>query len=233
MSDDMKTTRPLFDAAILRQALADSVKKLSPGSQARNPVIFTVYAGAVMTTLWAVQAGLGRGDAPFGFVASVSFWLWATVFFRQLRRGRCRGPGQCPGRGPAGPAPGRDGQEAGLHQPRRRPWWSRSGRQPCAGRRGPASAGIPFPCDGENLEGIASVDESAITGESAPGHHREAGTTADRVRRGFDRLWRHPGWCSRTLAGDPGGRDPGQTFLDRMIPWWRGPAGARPPTRSP
>ncbi len=207
MSDDMKTTRPLFDAAILRQALADSVKKLSPGSQARNPVIFTVYAGAVMTTLWAVQAGLGRGDAPFGFVASVSFWLWATVFFANFAEAVAEGRGKA--------------QAAALRGLRRGVTAKKlasTSRDALVVevpadtlRRGDvvlASAGDTIPCDGEILEGIASVDESAITGESAP-VIREAGGDRSAVTGGTRVL---TDWLVIRVAADPG-----QTFLDRMI----------------
>ncbi|QLA17255.1 potassium-transporting ATPase subunit KdpB [Desulfolutivibrio sulfoxidireducens] len=207
MSDDTKKTRPLFDAAILRQAMADSVKKLSPASQARNPVIFTVYVGAVMTTLWAVQAGMGQGDAPFGFVASVSFWLWATVLFANFAEAVAEGRGKA--------------QAAALRGLRRGVTAKKlasTSRDALVAevladtlRRGDvvlASAGDTIPCDGEILEGIASVDESAITGESAP-VIREAGGDRSAVTGGTRVL---TDWLVIRVAADPG-----ETFLDRMI----------------
>ena len=73
--------RRLFDAPILRRAVSDSFRKLAPSVQVRNPVMFVVWIGALLTSVLALQAAFGRGEAPFGFVLAISFWLWATVLF--------------------------------------------------------------------------------------------------------------------------------------------------------
>src|SRR5262249_6655086 len=68
--------RPLFDAPLVRRAVLDSFRKLDPRVQLKNPVMFVVWVGACLTSALAVQAAVGNGDAPFGFVLSVALWLW-------------------------------------------------------------------------------------------------------------------------------------------------------------
>src|SRR5919204_3412549 len=74
-------TRSLFDTTILKQAIVDSFRKLTPARQLRNPVMFVVYVGSILTTLLWLQALLGKGEAPPWFIFWVSVWLWFTVLF--------------------------------------------------------------------------------------------------------------------------------------------------------
>src|SRR5262245_14343965 len=73
--------RPLFDPPILKRAVIESFKKLDPRHQVRNPVMFTVFVGSLLTTGLGVQALVGQGEAPAGFIFGISLWLWFTVLF--------------------------------------------------------------------------------------------------------------------------------------------------------
>ena len=75
------TERSLFDWPIIRDATVDSCRKLAPRVQVRNPVMFVVYVGSILTTLLWLQALVGKGEAPAGFIFAVSIWLWFTVLF--------------------------------------------------------------------------------------------------------------------------------------------------------
>src|SRR5574342_1305781 len=80
MSDKPKT-RPLFEPSIVRQAIVTSFRKLDPRVQIRNPVMFVVLIGSILTTVLFVHALIGKGEAPAGFILAVSLWLWFTVLF--------------------------------------------------------------------------------------------------------------------------------------------------------
>src|SRR5216117_3364226 len=86
--------RPLFDLPIVCQATIDSFKKLTPQRQVRNPVMFVVYVGSILTTLLWVQALAGRGEASSGFIFAVSLWLWFTVLFANLAEAMAEGRGK-------------------------------------------------------------------------------------------------------------------------------------------
>src|SRR5262245_24389490 len=148
-----------------RDALVESVRKLSPRRQIRNPVMFVVWVGAVLTTGLAVQALLGAGEAPFGFIVAVAAWLWFTVLFANLAeaaaegRGRAqaaalrRSRGEIVARRLVGRSRDTEGEDVGASHLRR-------------GDVVLVNAGETIPCDGTVIEGAASVDESAVTGES-------------------------------------------------------------------
>src|SRR6266498_4972704 len=87
-------TRSLFDLAILRQAVIDSFRKLTPRRQVRNPVMFVVYVGSILTTLLWIQALVGKGEAPAGFILAVSVWLWFTVLFANFAEAMAEGRGK-------------------------------------------------------------------------------------------------------------------------------------------
>ncbi|KAF5034251.1 Potassium-transporting ATPase ATP-binding subunit [anaerobic digester metagenome] len=201
------TKRPLFDPAIVRQAGIDCLRKLAPARQARNPVMFTVYVGSILTTVLAVQAALGHGEAPVGFVAAVAAWLWATVLFANFAEAMAEGRGKAQAAALRGLR--RDVTAKKLASPRRD---AAVAEVPASSlRRGDVflvEAGDTIPSDGEIAEGIASVDESAITGESAP-VIREAGGDRSAVTGGTRLL---SDWLVVTVAADAG-----ETFLDRMI----------------
>ena len=199
--------RSLFDPAILRQAAIDSFKKLTPRRQARNPVMFVVYVGSILTTLLWVQALVGRGEASAGFIFGVSLWLWFTVLFANFAEAMAEGRGKA--------------QAASLRKARRDLQAKRLARPERMAklemvsastlRKGDVvlvEAGEFIPADGEVIEGIASVNESAITGESAP-VIRESGGDRSSVTGGTQVL---SDWIMVEVKANPG-----EAFLDRMI----------------
>src|SRR6267143_1665899 len=86
--------RSLFDATIMKQAIVDSFRKLTPRRQVRNPVMFVVYVGSILTTLLWAQAAVGRGEAPAWFIFWVSVWLWFTVLFANFAEAMAEGRGK-------------------------------------------------------------------------------------------------------------------------------------------
>src|SRR5947208_13837712 len=86
--------RSLFDPTIVTQAVIDSFKKLTPRRQVRNPVMFVVYVGSILTSLLWVQALAGRGEASPGFIFAVSLWLWFTVLFANFAEAMAEGRGK-------------------------------------------------------------------------------------------------------------------------------------------
>ncbi len=96
--------RPLFDPPIVKRAIVDSFRKLDPRHLVRNPVMFTVFVGSVLTSLLFIQAIVGYGEAPAGFILGVSAWLWFTVLFANFAEAMAEGaarrkPIRCAGRG--------------------------------------------------------------------------------------------------------------------------------------
>jgi len=201
--------RRLFEPSIVRRAIFDSFAKLDPRHQIRSPVMFVVEVGAVLTTLLFVEALTGRGDAPAGFILAVSLTLWFTVLFASFAEAMAESRGKA--------------QADSLRQARREtlakrlPEDARTRDAPVETvsssllRKGDVvliEAGDDVPCDGDVIEGVASVNEAAITGESAP-VIREAGGDRSAVVAGTRVL---SDWLIVRAAVDPG-----QTFLDRMI----------------
>ncbi|HEY6910312.1 MAG TPA: potassium-transporting ATPase subunit KdpB [Myxococcales bacterium] len=205
----------LLDGGILGAAAADSIRKLSPRRVAKNPVMFVVWVGSILTTaLWARDVALRpAGMPPPWFTLATSLWLWFTVLFANFAEAVAEGRGKA--------------QADTLRKTRcetvarKIRLWPRPDDVPPISNEDliPASrlkkgdlvvveAGQVIPGDGEVVEGIASVDESAITGESAPviresGGDRSAVTGGTRVLS--DRI------VVRITA------NPGESFLDRMI----------------
>jgi potassium-transporting ATPase ATP-binding subunit len=201
------TARPIVDPPIVWQATIDSLKKLTPKRQVRNPVMFVVYVGSILTTLLWFQALGGRGEASAGFIFGVSLWLWFTVLFANFAEAMAEGRGKA--------------QAASLRKARRdlhakrlaRP--ERSAKYEIVSatslRKGDVvlvQAGDVIPADGEVIEGVASVNESAITGESAP-VIRESGGDKSSVTGGTQVL---SDWLIVEVKVNPG-----EAFLDRMI----------------
>src|SRR5712692_6429641 len=93
MPSDIKA-RPLFEPAIIIQAVVDSFRKLTFRRQVRNPVMFVVYVGSILTTLLWVQALIGKGEALAGFIFAVSVWLWFTVLFANFAEAMAEGRGK-------------------------------------------------------------------------------------------------------------------------------------------
>jgi K+-transporting ATPase ATPase B chain len=200
-------TRSLLAGPIARRALVDAFRKLAPGVQVRNPVMFVVYVGSILTTgLW-VQALVGRGEAPAGFIFWVSVWLWLTVLFANFAEAIAEGRGKA--QAEALRRARQDVQAKRLARPERSAAVTRvSGSALRKGDVVLVEAGDAIPGDGEVVEGVASVDESAITGESAP-VIRESGGDRSAVTGGTRVL---SDWLVVQITANPG-----EAFLDRMI----------------
>ena len=200
-------TISLFDRAILREALLESLRKLHPRQQARNPVLFVVWIGSVLTTLLFLQALSGKGEAPAGFILAVSFWLWFTVLFANFAEALAEG------RSKAQAASLRAAKKSVMAKRLAEPHYGAAVEQTHGHelRRNDVvliEAGDMIPADGEVIEGVASVNESAITGESAP-VIRESGGDFSAVTGGTTVL---SDWLVVRVTVNPG-----EAFLDRMI----------------
>jgi K+-transporting ATPase ATPase B chain len=200
-------TQDLLRGDALREALADSFRKLSPRAQVRNPVMFVVYVGSIITTILFFQALFGKGEASPGFILHVTIWLWFTVLFANFAESVAEGRAKA--QAATLRKARREVMAKKLDQPRRSENWSKVAGSTL--RRGDVvliEAGDFIPADGEVLDGVASVDESAITGESAP-VIREAGGDFSSVTGGTRVL---SDWLVVRVTANPG-----ETFLDRMI----------------
>jgi potassium-transporting ATPase ATP-binding subunit len=199
--------RPLFERQVVGRAVLDSFRKLDPRIQLRNPVMFVVLVTAALTTGLGVSALFRPGEAPAGFILAISVWLWFTVLFANFAEAMAEGRGKAQAetlRRARGEVFAKK-----LEDPAERmAFWA----VPAATlRRGDfvvVAAGDVIPCDGEVVEGVASVDESVITGESAP-VIRESGGDRSAVTGGTRVL---SDWLVLRVSADPG-----ETFLDRMI----------------
>ncbi|MBF0131263.1 MAG: potassium-transporting ATPase subunit KdpB [Magnetococcales bacterium] len=203
----MQTQRALFDVAILREAVIDSFKRLSPRHQIRNPVMFVVWMGSLLTSGLFVQALIGQGEAPVGFILAITLWLWFTVLFANFAEAVAEGRGKAQAAALKGLR--RTIPAKKLREPRHDAAWETVPSESL--RRGDVvlvATGDMIPGDGEVLDGVASVDESAITGESAP-VIRESGGDFSAVTGGTRVL---SDWLVVRIAANPG-----DTFLDRMI----------------
>jgi K+-transporting ATPase ATPase B chain len=199
--------RPLFDGAIVRRAIVDSFRKLDPRHQARNPVMFVVEIGSLFTTLLWVQSLVGTGEARSGFILAISLWLWFTVLFANFAEAMAEGRGKA--QADTLRKSRKDIQAKRLASPTK----SSEMTLVLASllRKGDillVEAGDFVPMDGEIIDGVASVDESAITGESAP-VIRESGGDRSAVTGGTRVL---SDWIVMRVSTNPG-----ETFLDRMI----------------
>jgi potassium-transporting ATPase ATP-binding subunit len=198
---------PFFDLPIVWQATIDSFKKLTPQRQVRNPVMFVVYVGSILTTLLWMQAVAGRGEASAGFIFAVSLWLWFTVLFANFAEAMAEGRGKA--QAASLRKARRDLQAKRLPRPERTARFEMVSASTL--RKGDVvlvEAGDFIPADGEVIEGVASVNESAITGESAP-VIRESGGDRSSVTGGTQVL---SDWIIVEVKANPG-----EAFLDRMI----------------
>jgi K+-transporting ATPase ATPase B chain len=201
------STLTLFDPALVRPAVASAFAKLKPSAQWRNPVMFVVYVGSLITTLLALQAFLSKGEAPAGFILAVAIWLWFTVLFANFAEALAEGRSKAQAASLRGMRKKTIAKK--LQQPRHGSSWIPV--QPDELRKGAVvlvEKDDVIPLDGEVIEGVASVDESAITGESAP-VIRESGGDFASVTGGTRVL---SDWLVVRV-----GVNPGESFLDRMI----------------
>jgi K+-transporting ATPase ATPase B chain len=200
-------TRSMFDPALVRPAIVDSFKKLTPRTQFRNPVMFCVYVGSILTTILWIAALGGQAEAPAGFILAVTLWLWFTVLFANFAEALAEG------RSKAQAASLRSAKKDVMAKKLNEPHPKAPIRITTATdlRKGDVvlvETGDVIPADGEVIEGVASVDESAITGESAP-VIRESGGDFSSVTGGTRVL---SDWIVVRVTANPG-----EAFLDRMI----------------
>jgi len=197
----------LLTAAIFFQALSDTFVKLAPNQQWKNPVMFVVYIGSLLTTgIWLQSVFIGR-VADTHFTLAVTFWLWFTVLFANFAESVAEGRSKA--QAAALRSAKRDIMAKKLDEPRYSEAYTKV-TSPTL-RRGDIvliEAGDFVPADGEVIEGVASVDESAITGESAP-VIRESGGDFSSVTGGTRVL---SDWLVVRVVVNPG-----EAFLDRMI----------------
>ncbi len=219
MNTTVKKPFVLLDAALLKPAIVASFTKLSPRVQWRNPVMFVVYIGSILTTLLGLQALQGQGPTSPGFIFSIAVWLWFTVLFANFAEAV---------------AEGRSKAQAASLRSLKKSTWAKKLKEPRHGatflpeqaenlRKGDVvlvDAGDMVPLDGEVIEGVASVDESAITGESAP-VVRESGGDFSSVTGGTRVL---SDWLVVRITVNPG-----ESFLDRMISMVEGAKRAKTP----
>jgi len=199
--------QPSFRRELYQRAVWESFVKLDPRVEVRNPVMFVVEVGSVLTTLLWIQALLGQGEAPTGFIGAVAVWLWFTVLFANFAEAVAEGRGKA--------------QAEALRKTRKETQAKKlRGPKHDSGFDLVSSATLRkddlflvetnelIPSDGEIVQGIASVDESAVTGESAP-VIREAGGDRSAVTGGTRVL---SDWLVIKVTANPG-----EGFLDRMI----------------
>ncbi len=197
----------IFDRTLILASIPSAFAKLDPRVQIRNPVMFVVWVVSVLTTILGVQALVSQGEAPAWFIISISLWLWFTVLFANLAEAMAEGRGKA--------------QAASLRKARHDVMAAKLGAvsrdagrtmvSAASLRKGDiviVQAGEIIPGDGEVVEGVASVNESAVTGESAP-VIRESGGDRSSVTGGTTVL---SDWIIVRIAADPG-----ESFLDRMI----------------
>ncbi|BFU94593.1 MAG: potassium translocating ATPase, subunit B [Nitrospira sp.] len=226
-------SQSLIGTPVVRQALLDAVHKLHLRHQVKNPVMFVVWVGCLLTTVLFAQALVSRGEAPAWFILAIAVWLWFTVFFANFAEAMAEGRGKA--------------QAESLRRSRRELTAKKlgsieAGREHHAGwnhkfqRRDTFSAiqanllkkndvvlveaGDHIPLDGDVIDGVASVDESAITGESAP-VIRESGGDRCAVTGGTKVL---SDWLIVRVTTNPG-----DSFLDRMIAMVEGAARQKTP----
>jgi K+-transporting ATPase ATPase B chain len=197
----------MFDQALVGPAVVDSFRKLDPRVQWRNPVMFVVYVGSILTTILWFQAALAQGEAPSWFILNVAIWLWFTVLFANFAEALSEGRSKAQAAALRGLKQTVSAKKLADPADRARITRIRADQL----RKGDVvlvEANDYIPGDGEVIEGAASVDESAITGESAP-VIRESGGDFSSVTGGTRVL---SDWIVVRIMANPG-----ETFIDRMI----------------
>lgn len=212
-----KKSQTMWDKKIIYRAVADAFYKLAPRTQLQNPVMLLVYVAAVVTTILAGAAAFGVQDTSMAYTVSIALILWLTVLFANFAEAIAEGRGKAQADSlraskkdvPAQKIPSPDQKD-------RMTTVSSSTLQ--KGEFVIVQAGEAIPADGEVVEGAASVDESAITGESAP-VIREAGGDRSAVTGGTTVL---SDWIVVRITSEAG-----QSFLDKMISMVEGAARKR------
>lgn len=203
----MATKISSWNLRILKSAILFAFLKLTPRHQIRNPVMFTVYVSSLLTSGLFIQALISQGEAPARFILTITFWLWFTLLFANFAEAMAEGRGKA--------------QAQALRKARREIQAKKLAKaerhakitlvQSIHLQEGDivlVEAGDFIPSDGEVVEGIASVNESAITGESAP-VIRESGGDRNAVTGGTQVI---SDWLIVRVTANPG-----ETFIDQMI----------------
>jgi len=203
------THRPsgkLINGPLLKRALVDALGKLNPRHQLKNPVMFVVWVcSAFVTLLWLHSLG-GHGEARSGFILQIAVWLWFTLFFANVAEALAEGRGKA--QADALRASRKDVTAKKLLREGDHAWAPVDGGTLRLGDLVLVEAGDTIPLDGEVVEGISSVNEAAVTGESAP-VIRESGGDRSAVTGGTEVL---SDWIVIRISSNPG-----DSFLDRMI----------------
>src|SRR5579871_6673274 len=194
--------RPLFDPPIAKRAIVDSFRKLHPRVMLKNPVMFVVEVGAAITTVLCVR-DLAAGASIAGFTFQITLWLWFTVLFANFAEAMAEGRGKA-----QADTLRKTKTETTARKIENGKTVTIPATQLRSGDLVLVEQGETIPGDGDVVEGIASVDESAITGESAP-VIRESGGDRSAVTGGTKVL---SDWIKVKITSNPG-----ETFLDRMI----------------
>ena len=206
-----RTNLTLFDSALMGPAIVASFKKLAPQTQLRNPVMFVVYVGSILTTLLYFQALTGKGEASPAFILAISVWLWFTVLFANFAEALAEGRSKAQAeslRALKQTVSAKKLENGNKPKGQLSNWSATPASNLRKGDVVLVEAGDVIPVDGEVIEGVASVDESAITGESAP-VIRESGGDFSAVTGGTRVL---SDWLVVRVSVNPG-----EAFLDRMI----------------
>jgi K+-transporting ATPase ATPase B chain len=202
----MAEKQSLWNPAILRQSALDSFRKLDPRLMVKNPVMLVVEIGSVLTSALLIQ-GVLTHQGSFAFNLQITLWLWFTVLFANFAEAMAEGRGKAQ----ADTLRKAKGETTAIRLKSASKDAEREQVSSAALRSGDiiyVEAGLYIPGDGEVIDGVASVDESAITGESAP-VIREAGGDRSAVTGGTKVL---SDWIIVKITSNPG-----ETFLDRMI----------------
>jgi K+-transporting ATPase ATPase B chain len=212
-------TQPIWDGHIVKAAIRDAFIKLNPRDQLRNPVMFTVYIGSILATGLCIKAFFGTSEAPLPYMVAINVWLWFTLLFANFAEAMAEGRGKA--------------QASTLRKSRRdlgakklsaksrdAKYETVAATQLRVGDIVLVEAGDFIPSDGDVIEGIASVNESAITGESAP-VIRESGGDRCAVTGGTQVI---SDWVIMRVSANPG-----ETFIDHMIQLIEGTRRQRTP----
>jgi len=211
--------KAMIESSLIKRAVRDSFIKLSPKTQAKNPVMMLVYISAIMTTILFILSWFGIQDAPAKFTGLIAFVLWLTCLFANFAEAIAEGRGKAQA----------DSLRASRHEVSAHVLKDPSNHEQIVEVPSPllkldqvfiVKAGEQIPADGEVIEGAASVDESAITGESAP-VIREAGGDRSAVTGGTSVL---SDWLVVRVT-----QEAGKSFLDKMIAMVEGASRKKTP----
>jgi K+-transporting ATPase ATPase B chain len=197
----------MFEPTLVKRAIGDSFRKLNPRLQIKNPVMFVVFVGSILTTILWIQSLLGKGEASPAFILNITLWLWFTVLFANFAEAMAEGRGKAQADSLRKAKQDVPAKKLGMANDKS----SASAVSASELRKDDfvlVEAGDFIPGDGDVVEGVATVDESAITGESAP-VIRESGGDRSAVTGGTRVL---SDWIVVKISSNPG-----ESFLDRMI----------------